>query len=278
MSKSNNEDPTKLSPEDQLRMENEIEKIKLSALHGAEFFTKNELPPEVENEWLKYISAFEEQAGNVKQVTVAERLGNPEFPSIQELSENEVLEMLDRVQHLMAENDLYLDCIVEIPPAEIYRFIIEELFQHEIDDLKIEGLQTCFIYEEFHPNDKLDIKQTLDDFISQVFSSDFRDYLGMHLSESILNSDGEVISKEKAVVKAIAFGDLYEHFTMEKLEDFEIKIEEEQMRSSVTFHISFSAVTGDVAQRFEGAAWATMSKGEFGYWNIAALEFPGFKF
>lgn len=278
MSKSKKEDNSDLSTEEKLRMENEIEKLKLSALHGAEFFSNSELPPEIENEWLKYISAFEEQAGNVKQITVAEHLGNPEFPSIHELSENEVVEMLNKVQHLMAENDLYLDCIVEMPEAEIYRFIIEELFQHEIDDLKIEGLQTCFIYEEFHPNDKLDIKQTLDDFIIQMLSSDFRNYLGMHLSESIFTSDGQFISKEKAVEKAIAFGDLYEHFTIEKLEDFDIKIEEDQMRSSVTFHLSFSAVSKDVCHRFEGPAWATMSKGDLGYWNIEMLEFPGFKF
>lgn len=278
MNKPKKEDPSKLSPEERIRMENEVEKLKLSALYGAEFYSNNELPPEMENEWLKYISAFEEQAGNVKQITLAERLGNPEFPLIEKLNEKGVEEMLDKVQKLMADNGFYIDTIVEVPDAEIYRFITEELLQHEIDDLKIEGLQTCFIYEEFHPNDRLNIEQTLDDFIRQMFSRDFRDYLDMHLAESILNSDGELIPKENAIKKAIAFGDLYEHFTIEKLEEFDITIDEEQMRSSVTFHLSFTAHTGDVLHSFKGTARATLTKGNLGYWNILELELPGFKF
>ncbi|HKL18847.1 MAG TPA: hypothetical protein VJ905_07750 [Halalkalibaculum sp.] len=277
MSKSD-EGNRELSREEKLHMGNEIEKLKLSAFNDALFFSNNKIPAEIESEWLNYITQFEEQAGNVDQITVSERLGNPEFPSIEKLTLNEAEKMLDKVQKLMAENGLYLETIVEMPAAEIYRFIIEELFQHEIDDLKIEGLQTCFIYEEFHPNDGLDIEQTLDDFIRQTLSSDFRDYLDMHLAESILNSKEEFISKEKAVEKAIAFGDLYEHFTIEKLEDFDIKIDEEQMRSSVTFQLSFTAVSGDVSHCFEGTARATLHKGNLGYWNIVTLEFPGFNF
>jgi len=47
--------------EEQLRFENELEKLKLSATHGAKFFTGENVPPEVENEWLKNIIEFEDQ-------------------------------------------------------------------------------------------------------------------------------------------------------------------------------------------------------------------------
>lgn len=45
-----------------------------------------------------------------------------------------------------------LDFLCDVDDAEAYRFITEELMDEEIDDIRIEGLRHCFIYEEFHPN------------------------------------------------------------------------------------------------------------------------------
>jgi len=50
----------KLSPEDQLRFENEIKKINLEINHGAEeLFVSKDLPPELEKMFLDNIANFE---------------------------------------------------------------------------------------------------------------------------------------------------------------------------------------------------------------------------
>lgn len=278
MSKSDKNEEPEFDAEERLRMENEIEKLKLSAFHGAEFSSKSELPPEIESQWLKYISQFEQQWEDAEQISVAERLGNPEFPPVEELSEKEIEENLEKIQDLMAENGLFLDAIVEVPAAELYRFIIDELFRHEIVDMDIEGLATHFIYEEFHPNDELDIEQTVTDFIRQMLSHDFRDYLDMHLADTCKTTSGEPITKENAVERAYTYGDMYDHFMIDTLEDFQINIDEAEKEASVQFHISYRATSGENVNRFEDTARAKLVKGNLGYWNIVTFRMPGFSF
>jgi hypothetical protein len=48
---------------------------------------------------------------------------------------------------------------------KLYRFIAEELFFHEMNNVRVKGMVTCFIYEEFHPNAKLDIEDAYEYFL-----------------------------------------------------------------------------------------------------------------
>jgi len=45
-------------------------------------------------------------------------------------------------------------------PSVIYKFITEELFDHEMDDIMLPGFVHHFIYEEFHPNHEYDYAGT----------------------------------------------------------------------------------------------------------------------
>jgi len=74
---------------DELNMENELEKLKMQAQFGAKFFPGNmELPPELEAEWLKNVRAFEEQYQNAPPLqTMAQILGNPGVKPLHEISQ-----------------------------------------------------------------------------------------------------------------------------------------------------------------------------------------------
>ncbi len=52
-------DSFELNPEERLHMENEIQKLKLSAFHGADFSFKEENSPKLEYEWLEYLHILE---------------------------------------------------------------------------------------------------------------------------------------------------------------------------------------------------------------------------
>lgn len=277
MSKQGKDDNSELDPDERLHLENEIEKLKLSAFYGAEFSSNKNMPPEVEREWLDYIRKFEEQAGNVKRITVAERLGDPDFPPFEELPEEKIGETLDKVLELLHQNRIYLDTLAEVSDSEIYRFITEELFQHKIDDFDIEGLNTVFIYEEFHPNDQLDIEQTVDDFITEMLSDDFRDFLIHHLAEQCQRQDGRYISSKEAVEKALSFGDRFDRFDIVEMEDFEIKVEEDKQHAVSLFHINYVGYSQRVKTIFAGRGSAKLCRGELGYWNIESLKIPGFE-
>jgi hypothetical protein len=277
MSDQNKQEDSGLTPEEHLQRENEIKKLKLSASKDAHFSRNDELPPEIENEWLNHIEAFEEQYENAEQVTVAVRLGHPDFPAVEELDEDEITEKLDEMMELMVENDISLDALREVSDAELYRFITEELMLHEMDDFAIEGMMTCFIYEEFHPNARQDIEMTIEHFFFEMFSRDFRDHLSTNLAENCESQNGETLTQEKAVKKAIAFGDCYESLTMNALSDFEIEVNEDEKEAGAQFLVDYQAESISETVSLKGEGEAKLRVGEFGYWDIYALSIPGFE-
>ena len=48
-------------PEEDLRMENELLKLKMQAERGGVFVGGEDIPPEIENDWLQNILRFEEE-------------------------------------------------------------------------------------------------------------------------------------------------------------------------------------------------------------------------
>jgi hypothetical protein len=277
MSDKNKKDDSDLTPEERLQRENEIKKLKLSAFNDAHFSESDDLPPEVENEWLNHIEAFEEQYENVDQITVAERLDHPDFPSVDELSEDEIPEKLDEIMELMYQNSITLDAVAEVSDEELYRFIVEELFLHKMDDFDIEGMMTSFIYEEFHPNARLDIEMVIEHFFFEMFSKDFRDHLSTSLAETCESQNGETMTQDEAVKKALAFGDCYEQLNMNAVSDFEIEVSEDEKEAEAHFLVDYQIESTSEITSLEGEGEAKLRVGELGYWDIYALSIPGFE-
>jgi len=65
---------------------------------------------------------------------------------------------LGNVVEFLSPHDISVDCLAGVSNEELCRFITSELIHHEIDDIRIEGVRHCFIYEEFHPNDEYEAK------------------------------------------------------------------------------------------------------------------------
>lgn len=177
----------------------------------------------------------------------------------------------------MNQEGICLETIAEVPEPELYRFITEELFLEEVNDVYVEGLTSVFIYEEFYPNDRLDIEQTIHEFITRLFSKDFRDYLSHHVADECRTMDGDLIPKMLAVEKSLSFGNLFDQMTLDKLHDPKIDIENEQ-QASAQFYIKYRTEAEGKTTEFEGPGQATFCKGDLGYWNIVSIKIPGFCF
>jgi hypothetical protein len=108
-----NEEENYLSEEekDKLSIENEIMKIKLQMQFGDDFMmkTNGSLPPELENQFLKQIMAFEENHDKGEEVTVFERIGKPDFKKVEELKPAEVSKELVRLNELMESKGIMLN-------------------------------------------------------------------------------------------------------------------------------------------------------------------------
>ncbi|MEJ7588255.1 MAG: hypothetical protein WKI04_11905 [Ferruginibacter sp.] len=165
--------------QENLRIENEFLKIKLKAQYGDAFQMENseEMPPEIENQFLKSMMAFEDDYANTEYSTVYERIGKPSFKALNEMSAAEVSTALRGFTTLFEKNEIEFHITDGPYPDElIYQFITEELFAVQVEKIPVAGMSSNFIYEEFHPNHKADITKRTHTFLKNWFEKKFTEY------------------------------------------------------------------------------------------------------
>ncbi|RPI17485.1 MAG: hypothetical protein EHM58_09210 [Ignavibacteriae bacterium] len=122
-----------------------------------------EATPELMNNFLNYVEQYEKAYKNAEEKKIIEIIGYPEFKKLEDLNPGEVLTELERVLDIYAEHSIIIDIIEkdDVTDEEFYKFLTEELTEHETYHMQIEGMTANFIYEEFHPSKKLDAKDAV---------------------------------------------------------------------------------------------------------------------
>lgn len=150
-----------------LNEKNKKKQKELEEKYGMTSFDGNsEAPPEVMNHFLDYVQQFEEQWEKAESKKIREILGNPIFRKIEEIEPDKIEDEIEIVLQKYAQKNFNIDIIEkdDIVPGDFYMFLTEELMEHETDFISIPGMNTNFIYEEFHPNPKLNIKDCVEYF------------------------------------------------------------------------------------------------------------------
>ncbi len=252
-------------PKLSIEEENVFKKLKLNLEHGANFFgkTNDNLPPEIEGQFLDYVSHFENAYQNAKIISVYEKIGRPEFKLGVSLSDDEIIVELERIEELMHQNRLHLDtlCDYENKNRLIYSFITEELFSKEIEDMDLPGIMTNFIYEEFHQNHKYDLELATEDFLSMFFNTE-SDFYDEYHSKDATNHE-----------KLNNFRSFFENFKMKFFSFKDISFDEQNAK--VVFNIDFSAnIKGsDSINTYSGNGSMTFEY-EYGYWYVRKVDLP----
>jgi hypothetical protein len=241
-------------------IDNGLKKKALEKKYGAMFGGTSDLPPEIEKQWLDYIEAFEEKYANAKRIKIFKLIGEPKFKPVNELTDEVFPHELDRLYQILIENEISLDTLGDVDDREIYRFITEELFYEEVDDMQIPGLNNCFIYEDFHPNATLDIELAIDNFLSFT--------LGKHESisgngydltfvdtENFINAEGKQVP-EKQIVK---------------------QINEDETDATVKMNLNYNAwiEKGKTHENYSGITTFKLVPSIYGGWGIYQIDMPG---
>jgi hypothetical protein len=131
---------------------NEAKKQELNEKYGMSWGdSESKLDPEIESEFLNYVEEFERAYEGSEVTTVWEYLGKPELIPIEGLTLQEMERELRRIYAIMEENQMALDCINKVDIRELYEFVSGDFMKVECDDIRISGMMTRFIYEEFFP-------------------------------------------------------------------------------------------------------------------------------
>ena len=143
--------------------------------------------PEIMNNFLNYVQQFEEQWEKAERKKIREILGNPIFRKIEEIQTECIEDEINIVLNIYAERNYYVDIIEkdDVRPEDFYNFLTQELMEHETDFINVPGMNTNFIYEEFHPNPKLNIKDCTDYFLWGLRKRDKKDLLMWATKENI---------------------------------------------------------------------------------------------
>ncbi|MBU2445089.1 MAG: hypothetical protein KJ666_05885 [Bacteroidetes bacterium] len=190
-----------------LNEQNKKKRKELEEKYGADYHKVNEeTPPEIESQFLDNIKKFEEQWENAETKKVIEILGNPHFKKLEEIKPEELSGEIDKVLEIYNQHQINIDALDEVTEEDFYRFLTEELPQHETTFIQIEGMTTNYIYEEFHPSNKLDAKQSIEDFLLGILNNAKKDFLirqgGWISKEKLMDSDGTPISLDDFITKS----------------------------------------------------------------------------
>jgi len=135
---------------EKLRVENELKKMKMMLEHGGMFSEPpgdKTLHPLIENEFLKSVEAFENAYQDAERVLLYDFIKCPDFIPVNDIPDSRLSAELERIMNILNKNGIQIDTICEVEEREIYRFVTEELFRHEMDNMRIPGMMNCFIYE-----------------------------------------------------------------------------------------------------------------------------------
>jgi len=270
-------------PEEQLRIENELLRLKLQAETGADLQHLENVPPDVENAFLNNILAFERQLDQVKEDRIYHIIGEPkDFKQASELNDEQLSLELKRLNDLLEQFQIEVDYGTDYPDRLKYKFITEELFEHETQRFDIPDMIHHFIYEEFHPNHTLTLEGMTEDFL-EMWLDQKMEPEGYLFGDTMVSQAGHPIAKEVFLQRIQHLFDSFLHFS-----DGSYSIE------SVTFEMTphadpqagFGSTEGFVSYRAVlESKEEEMVKGPFrlymqyeeGYWALVNAVMPGFE-
>jgi hypothetical protein len=271
--------PLSDDPEENLRMENELLRLKLKAELGAEPYNVTNVEPEIENEFLKHILAFEHNFAQSKPAKVYDLLGKPGFKKSDELNDDLIEQALQQIIDLLAEKNMEVYFGEGYDSRTKYHFITEELFDHETTFLPMPGMTTHFDYEEFHPNHKKDIESRALEFLSEWFKQSFNKR-SWELADHFILPDRKILSKSEVVIQLKRIFDAYTAFTDEKyiIKDIGFQLEEGTGLGHAEGMVKYNAVLENGEKITIGGPFKLYMTFEGGWWSIFHIIFPGFEY
>lgn len=133
----------------EIDFDNEFNDYELDDYVDDEFDNFEEV--EDDSEFLNEVRQFEKQHQGAKIVNVYKLIGKPSFKKFTELDKDAVKTEYKKFLSLLDTRNIIVHFKNDYPVKEKYRFITEEIFSQDAEDVTGTNLHVNFIYEDFHP-------------------------------------------------------------------------------------------------------------------------------
>ena len=271
--------PMSYDPDENKRMENELLQLKLMAELGVEAHISANTPASIENIFLKNMLAFEKGMAEAKEINIFELIGKPDFIAEPKLEDTSIEAALNKIMDLLNKKQIALDFLGTYGDRVKYKFITEELFEEKVMNVQLPGMIMHFIYEEFHPNHKLDIGHKAEKFINAWFSQE-KEQISFSLADVLVLPDRRVWKKDRVMDRFVKVFDSYPEFKNGKFTITEInfEIKEDIGLAYAEGLLSYIAITENhEINEFEGQFKLYFTL-EYEWWSIYYFVIPGIEF
>lgn len=276
---SENNLPLSYDPDENKRMENELLQLKLKAELGVEAHISANTPASIENIFLKNMLAFEKGLAEAEEINIFGLIGKPDFIHATKLDAFSIDAALNKIMDLLNEKQIALDFLGTYDNRTKYKFITEELFEEKVMNIQLPGMIMHFIYEEFHPNHKLDIELKAVKFMNSWFSQE-KEQLSFSLADALVLPDRRVWKKDKVMDRFAKVFDSYPQFKNGKyqIEDINFEIKEDIGLAYAEGLTKYTALAENHDKiEFEGPFKLYFTL-EYEWWSIYYFMIPGFEF
>lgn len=277
--RSENNLPLSQDPDENKRMENQLLQLKLKAELGVEAHISENTPPLIENIFLKKMLDYETSLANAEEIRIYDLIGQPEFIPEAKLDDLSLEIALNKLTATINQKQIALDFLGTYDNRTKYKFITEELFGEEVINVQLPGMIMHFIYEEFHPNHTLDIKQKTEKFLSSWFRQQI-ETISFSLADNFILPDGKIWNKDKMMNKINIYFDSYSQFTNGnyQIADINFELQEDVGMAYAEGIMKCTAFTENHDKiQLEGPFKLYFTL-EYEWWSVYYFVLPGFQF
>jgi hypothetical protein len=242
-----NQNAEDFSPEEKIKNEIELMKLKLEVEYGAITHTSetHAIPPEIELEWYNHINNYEKLCKEAGYTTVYDLIGSPSYQDYSDLLPEERNAKLQHLLDFMREKGIVLDFLDSCYSSEVlYRFITEELFLEQVCRYNgpsgEEGFRV-FCYEEFHPNHDYDLFVATENLLNEVFGEKkWQTEFLKYTHESLIELNHKKLNVEDYSKRIIDFKEQYPSFlfTEKKIETIQFDLEAKKANAKGTIQMN----------------------------------------
>lgn len=258
------------------RILNEKKRRELAERYGASFGDGDSLlPADIEAEWLNYIEEFERQFEAAQRISVREYLGNPQVQPVATLEPDALGRELEQLLEFMFLHGVAVHFLCDVEESEAYRFVTEEIFDEEIDDVRIPGMTANFIYEEFHPNDEYDAKIWAQDFLRSLFNRHRDEVQATFAPDEIYTLQGTPVDLATMMRRVDGFLARHRTITNVKLNALTCAIEGNY--ASVEVATTWTSIRTDPKDEYQyfGRARINLKRNRYDGWDVIQAIVPG---
>lgn len=233
------------------------------------------ISPAVENVLLKRILGAQQLDRRPDRISIRAYLGFPRFTAPDKLKPFETYNELDRMLTILKRHGILLSVCDDVySPEELYRFIVEELFFEEIDDIHLSGVIHTFIYEDFYPNHEFDLRRLTDEFLVSILSRSWDTAFAFQLFSDAIQVKDTTYGLNGISSLILNFQERSGCVHLDAFIIYRVEIDADTMRAAVNASVRYTISSGNEYRVIEGECQLSFTR-EFGCWFIQGFSLPG---